>query len=356
VNPVGSPASPPGQAVPAHALTELKTQAHRAAQLDPYALDTYFAHPRWTEPHAVRRALATVRPLPDDPALALAALRDIHMLMCALERDRPGRTLPEHPWLEPLLIHLGDVAGHVPCGGNACYGWANPEPPRTRTYTRDPREPVLCWGLGHGESRLDDLLAALAAATAAWPGPKVGDELRRAVDAWAPMVDAVRAMHRHDVADFVGHQLAPWLSHSFTIGGRLCRGPTAAQLPVVLIDYLLWGYDVDDPEYREYAAFYIAEQPRARRAVVTTALQALGSRSLVTAAVDDGINAEACEALALLLRRMYGFRRSHRRLADVSLPVRGPGGQSWGTGQFDPTVLDRLLAHTAQARARVAQP
>jgi len=84
------------------------------AQLDPYALDTYFAHPRWTEPHAVRRALATVRPLPDDPALALAALRDIHMLMCALERDRPGRTLPEHPWLEPLLIHLGDLGSARP--------------------------------------------------------------------------------------------------------------------------------------------------------------------------------------------------------------------------------------------------
>ena len=337
-------------------LAELKAQAYRAAQLDPYDLDDYFAQPSWTDPAIARRAVRTVRrPLPRDPALALAALRDSHLLMCAVERDRPGRTLADHPWLEPLLIDLGDVAGRVPCGDNACYGWANREKPRIRTYTQDPREPILYRGLGRGESQLDELLAALAAAAEAWPGPQVADHLRRAVAAWAPMVDAVRAMHRHNVADFMGNQLAPWVSHSFTIGGRIYRGPTAAQLPVVLIDHLLWGHDLADPEYREYAAYYIAEQPPVRRGVVDEALHRLGSRSLV-AAVADGIDRAARDALELLLRRMYGFRRSHRRLANASLPVRTQGEQSWGTGQFDPAMLDRLLAYTAKARTTATRP
>ncbi len=339
-------------------LAELKTQAHRAAQLDPLRLDEFFATPRWTSPRAARALLRDIRTrpwLPGDPAAALATVRDLHLLMCVVERDTPGRTLIDMPWLDPLLAHLGQVSGRVPCGDNACYGWANRAAPRTRTYTEDPREPILYWGLGHGESLLDELLDALVGAAHAWPGPRVAVELQRAVAAWEPMVEAVRAMHRHGVAEFMGRELAPWVSHSFEIAGRVYRGPTAAQLPVILIDFLLWGYDCDDAEYREYARYYIGEQPKARRMAVAGALHRLGSRSLLTAAERDGMTGEAWEAFELLLRRMFGFRRSHRVLATASLPIRPAGEEAWGTGQFDPSMLDVLLTRTADARARAAR-
>lgn len=336
-------------------LAELKTQAHRAAHLDPYRLDDHFANPAWTDRDTTTAALysAVARPIEDDPAVAMAALRDLHLLMCALEKTHPGTTMAEHPWLDELLVHLGEVAGRSPCGDNATYGWANRVEPHTRTYTTDPRERWLYWALGHGESQLDELLDALNVAAHAWPGPQVAPELQRAVAAWKPMAEAVRAMHQNDVAPFMGQILAPWVSHAFTIGGREYRGPTAAQLPVTVIHHLLCGYEATDPEYRDYATFYIAEQPVVRRQVLAAALAALGWRTLVGAA--DQLDPTARAALGLLLRVLLSFRRSHRVLARRSLPMRSRGEDSWGTGLFDPTILNVLVAHTDAARTTVTQ-
>jgi hypothetical protein len=314
---------------------ELREQAHRAARLDPLGLDGLFARPDWPGVTVLPYVRCSTRGHPRNPVRSLAMLRDVHALMCAHEVRFPGTVLREYPWLEAWLIELGQASGHVPCGDNATWGWANPTDQRARTFTTDPRERVLYAGLGHGESRLDEMLKALC------EGRYVD-----ALAAWEPMIEAARSMHRHNVADFMGNVLAPWVSHAFVIGGREYRGPTAAQLPVVLVDWLLWGVDCDDPAYQEYAAYYMAEQPQARRDLVDDAIGILGGRSICGAALDGERHPRTFEELELLLRRMYGFRRSHRELARASLPVRAKGDDSWGTGLFDPEMLDRLIGHT----------
>lgn len=316
-------------------LAGLKRQAHRAAELDPLGLDALFGRPDWPQVTVLPHLAKSSRTLPRNPIRSLAVLRDVHCLMCAHEVRFPGTVLGEYPWLERWLIELGQAAGAPPCGNNATYGWANPTDERCRTFTTDPRERVLYAGLGHGETRLDELLEALAEGRFA-----------DALAAWEPMVEAARSMHRHNVADFMGNVLAPWVSHAFVIGGREWRGPTAAQLPVVCLDQMLWGYGLPDPAYQEYAAYYMAEQPLARRALVAATVEALDGRPICTAAFDGAFGPQVFDPLEALLRRMYGFRRSHRELARASLPVRAKGDDSWGTGLFDPEMLDRLIRHT----------
>ena len=59
------------------------------------------------------------------------------------------------------------------------------------------------------------------------------------------------------------------------------------------------------------------------------------------------------EGIGALLRRMHGFRAAHLNFARPSLPIREGGDESWGTGEFDPEMLERLLGHTVTARQRV---
>jgi hypothetical protein len=72
-------------------------------------------------------------------------------------------------------------------------------------------------------------------------------------------------MRKARVAPVMAVDIAPWVSNVLTIGGQDYRGPTAAQLPAIIVDWLLWGCDVDDPGYRDYFRYYFAEQPSHRR-------------------------------------------------------------------------------------------
>ena len=186
--------------------------------------------------------------------------------------------------------------------------------------------------------------------------------MSRLTGLWQPMIEAARLMRKARVAPVMAVDIAPWVSNVLTIDGQDYRGPTAAQLPVVLVDWLLWGCDVDDPRYVEYFLYYFAEQPWRRRWLVEQVLACTEGRSLVTRWEEDAdriaprYRAAARRTRAgldALLTRMIGFRVSHLRFAKPSLPEREAGERSWGSGQFDPEMLDRLLGHTERAQARL---
>jgi hypothetical protein len=334
--------------------------------VDPLGLDEWF---RGGLPLARRDVGESLRQLhriaaaplevPDARA-ALAALRDLDFLLCHAHRLAPG-VWPRIPRLEALLLRLGKLGDHIPRGANDTYGIGNEDPPDTRTFTRTPQEHALYRGLALGESRLDDLLVALVACLLNPVDSAAHVDAARALAAgWEPMIEGVKLMRRAVVAPVMGGQIAPWVSATFTIGGRGFRGPTAAQLPVVLVDWLLWGVDADDEVYREYYRYYAAEQPTYRRRMVAAALGCSGGRGLLRKlahelprARDHRAAAASLDALGDLLRRMHGFRVAHANLAKPSLPIRAKGADSWGTGEFDPEMLDRLLAHTIRARRQI---
>jgi hypothetical protein len=218
-------------------------------------------------------------------------------------------------------LACGRAGDHIPRGDNATYGRHNPGPPRTRTFTHTPQERALYEGLALGESRLDELLDGLAVCMLR---PVDSPEHVAAAEVlagrWEPMVDATKLMRKARVAPVMGGQIAPWVSHTFVIGGRPYRGPTAAQLPVVLVDWLIWGVDSADTRYREYHRYYSAEQPGPRRRLVAGVLTATGGRGLLRKLGDElpgadrRVAARSVAGLGALLQRMHGFREARRRL------------------------------------------
>jgi len=359
--------SPPDQAA-AFTLRFPRRDLAHVRGLDPLGLDGFYAQApvRLRHTHDVMTTLRLAvrrghRHGVDSPGTALAMLRDVDPLLCRLQRHIPD--LWRYDGLEPLLVECGRVAEHPPRGGNDTYGDHNPQDERARLFTGTVEERALYRGLALGESRLDDLLdelAVIATAPLGRPGPAAAAD--RLTGLWQPMIDAARLMRKARVAPVMAVDIAPWVSNVLTIDGQDYRGPTAAQLPVVLVDWLLWGCDVDDPRYVEYFLYYFAEQPWRRRWLVEQVLACTEGRSLVTRWEQDADRiaprhraaARRTRAgLDALLTRMIGFRVSHLRFAKPSLPEREAGDRSWGSGQFDPEMLDRLLGHTERAQARL---
>lgn len=354
------------QAQPYHVLRTPPASDVRG--LDPLRLDEFYGGKplaRRSLPsvmaalHKATRLACGIRAL--NGATALAILRDLDPLVCAVEARTPG-AWQRVDGLEEVLMKCGRVADHIPRGDNATYGLFNPPPPRTRTFTHTPEEHALFRGLAMGESRLDELLGRLAVClTRRLDDPVHADAAESLAEQWEPMVDAAKLMRRAHVAPVMGAQIAPWVSHTISIGGRGYRGPTAAQLPVVMVDWMIWGIDRVDPIYRDYHRYYAAEQPLPRRRLVEHALRDASGRSLLSRLAEDlpqvadrTVAQRSLDGIDTLLRRMYGFRSAHAVFAKTSLPVRGDGDQSWGTGEFDPEMLDRLLRYTGAARHRLA--
>jgi hypothetical protein len=340
----------------------------RAVDLDPLGLDGFYSQAPVRRRH-VREVMTTLRLVTrrghrhgvPDAATAVAMLRDIDPLLCRLQRHIPD--LWRYDGLEELLLECAAVSGYPPRGNNYTYGTANPQDERARLFTGTDEERALYRGLALGESRLDDLLDALAACAMARLGtPPHTNAAGLLAGLWEPMVDAVRLMRKARVAPVMAVDIAPWVSNVLTIGGRELRGPTAAQLPVVAADWLLIGCDLDDPVYREYFRYYFAEQPPYRRRLVDQVLTVTGGRSLLTRIeqewprVPAAYRQDAVTALAgidALFTRMIGFRVSHLNIAMPSLPKRERGATSWGSGSFDPEMLERLLGHTQDGQTRL---
>jgi hypothetical protein len=337
------------------------------ASLDPLALDRFFADRpviQWT-PAAVTGQLRRIgqeylagRHALADRAEALAVLRDVDLLVCRVERARPGASAGI-AGVHALLIHAGRVAGHHPRGCNFTYGPANPLGARMRTLTGLDAERELIEGLRAAEVGLETVLYGLATlAHHRLDDPAAVAASRGLRAAWEPMVHSAVRMVRKVPLKVFSYEIIPWLV-PVTIDGVEWRAATGAQFSNVLIDWLIWGHETarGDSVYRRYALGLIDEQPPAYRRLSDRAIAACGGASLLTqieSSLHDDLNREAAgrtlDGLDSLLSRIADFRKVHGAFAARSLAMReadvGSGMQT--EQQFEP-----LLGYTRDARARL---
>ena len=139
----------------------------RAADADPLRLDAFFGQHRPVAeqpPEVLRDAVtAAVRrgPVADSVVGALAALRDLDFLLSAWHRIDP-HTYRAVPGVEAMLVHLGNVAGHVPRGSYITYAECNPLDDRMRTFTGSVYERDFVRCLNVPARHLSNLLYLLA--------------------------------------------------------------------------------------------------------------------------------------------------------------------------------------------------
>ncbi|WP_340560424.1 monodechloroaminopyrrolnitrin synthase PrnB family protein [Streptomyces sp. GSL17-111] len=291
----------------------------------------------------------------------LAAMRDLGIVAGSVKRHgvQPGRVVPE---LMPVLRELGRRTDMVPRDTVLHYCVWNPTGERRRTYTGEAPEHVLQDAVRQAFPRLH---AAL----------ELGEELSR-TEPWEPafaplvhgigahttvMVDVIDQVAADVSPEFFARTMRPYFEE-FSVDGLPYLGPAAAQVPLWLVDEVVWLSDAGVDEYEQFvldSVPYGLPRWRALHAGWHGAPSAVGR--LLTAA--DGPRKDAVRAgaaaLVDLLRTVTTFRGRHLRIAraaygeDLRLYPVGSGG-----GSVD--LLQEVLLLTRQnarlARERAADP
>ncbi|MCZ7431909.1 monodechloroaminopyrrolnitrin synthase PrnB family protein [Streptomyces sp. WMMC1477] len=343
----------------------------RAVQAaDPLGADELCARLPRINPRADLFALATAlrRILPDTADVGgfsrdacLAAMRDIGLFAGSIKRHgaEPGRVVPE---LLPVLEELGRRTDMVPRDTVLHYCVWNPTGERRRTYTGDAQERALQDSVRHAFPRLHTALELCGelSRTEPWePGfaPLVA-EIGGHAQVMVESIDRVIA----DVSpEFFARGLRPYFEE-FTVDGTAYLGPAAAQVPLWLVDEVVWLSDAGVDAYERFlldSVPYGLPRWRDLHAAWHGRPSAVGRLLTAAGGPHAGAVRAGAEALVELLRTVTTFRGRHLRIArqayreDVRLYPLGSGGGSVDLLR-EVLLLTRENARIARERAHAS--
>lgn len=282
---------------------------------------------------------------------ARAALRDLGMIAASLRRHE--KNVEEFPRLKEALIILSGKTNEVPRDTVFSYGPRNPSGQRQRRFTKRPEEIVFIQSFTDGMKGLNESVSFLTQLEHASLSSKDFEErCRKATNSFESMVLAMIEVRKGIPPEVFTFQLRPYFD-PIEVDGKQYFAPGGAQMPVLLMDQMIWGSDSRDEQYLQYRNENLQYSPPAMRELAT---QYDGKPSLITRLSNELIpkngklsqeeNA-SLEAVKYLLTRLLSFRMPHKQVADANFKLREGG--SVGSGGYTPSLLADLIQHTMKA-------
>ncbi|HEU5473340.1 MAG TPA: monodechloroaminopyrrolnitrin synthase PrnB family protein [Actinophytocola sp.] len=296
----------------------------RVAALDPLSAANACARlPELNARRDVPAITATLSALlPAPPVLAglsyhecLAAMRDLGMFLASLQRHgvQPIEVVPH---AEPVLVELGRRTDMIPRETIHHYTEMNPTGDRQRTLTGDPQESAAIEVVRIAMRRYGAAIGLAERLAGARPDqpefPLLLTELAGELDAFAAAMDLA---HERLTPEFFYGELLPYFDE-IDVGTGRYFGPTAAHVPLAVIDTLVWESDHGSgelAEYREWALPYTMPRWRALR-VRWLAVPSLTTRvraALTGPGAHDATVHDSAAALTTVLHALLLFRGKH---------------------------------------------
>jgi hypothetical protein len=237
----------------------------------------------------------------------------------------------------------------------------NPVGHRRRSYTGDRQEYRLQDSVRMVMPELHEALAVCAALSDSAPDrPECAALLDELDGHLATMVQSIDMVAREVDPTFFARTLRPYFDE-IAVGRRSFLGPAAAQVPLWLVDQLLWASDRADGTYAEFTADSVqyslprwrAYHHRWRRR------PSLVSRIAVAAGCGDSPDLRrSAEALVRVLRTIMVFRGRHLGVARQAYRAQVrlfPTGSGGGTVELLQVILDLVRDNSLRTR-RYAAP
>lgn len=216
---------------------------------------------------------------------------------------------------------LGRRADMVPRDTVYHYGPWNPPGIRQRMYTGDPEEDVLIHSVRMAAPSLATCLDRLVAASQELTDSRdLANFAGQAASHLEALVDSIDFVRAALTPLFFARTLRPNFE-DIRIEGHRYLGPAAANLPLYLVDHLLWSSDRHHPEHYAFQQEAADHSPADWRELFRVQD---GAPSLVTRishaleAQREDASPEAtagAEAICRLLRILVTFRGRHRATA-----------------------------------------
>lgn len=332
--------------------------SQKIQDLDPLRIDGFMIHqlPLYNNsnsPQAIIEALPTFIPNEEtinnfDINESRASMRDLGMIAASLQRH--GISISSLPNLENTLIVLGNKTGEVPRETVFHYGPWNPTGERTRTFTGTEGEKLFIDSFREGMSGLDSCIKSLIQAQATSLGPDFARLLNDSKDQFERMVKAMVEIRRKITPQFFTENLRPYFP-VLNIGGNDYLAPGGAQMPVLLVDRVLWGTDETNPEYQSYYVDNQAYLPTEYKIDSYINRESVVSKFVREANESDHETFTSREALKNLFTSLLSFRYPHLQTAKENFALRKDGAK--GSGGYQPIILETLVNLTRQARDRI---
>lgn len=280
-----------------------------------------------------------------------AALRDLGMLASALTKLTGGEApIPKH--LEESLVKLGTKIYEVPRDTVFSYGPRNPHGKRMRRFTNSNEEHIFIDSFRKGMKENAECILSL---DKAWHisihDTSFSREILKAKQHFEHMVEAIITVKKNVPPSVFTFQLRPFFD-PYSISGRSLLAPGGAQMPVIIIDNILWGSDSIEPLYTKYLTENISYSPKSYKDFLSTHSGRNGLIGKVQKQYlqrpENTISINSIASLIEFMNSLLQFRHVHLKVALDNFKLRG--GMDVGSGGYTPTILEFLLKETRDKR------
>lgn len=341
----------------------LEAEMDRAvSRLDPLGADDFFQNilPEFNHRMAsveIMRMASFVIPSLDeisryDLLSARAALRDLGMIAASLRRHNVR--IADFSQLRDALIKLSDITGEVPRDTVFSYGSRNPSDVRQRRFTKRSEEAIFIKSFVSGIKGLLNCTVLLPMLLSLpIDSSDFLDTCKELTKQFQMMVSAIIQVRNQIPPEVFTAELRPYFE-PIEIGGIEYFAPGGAQMPMLIIDQLLWGNDCAMPIYlryheenlsylptflREFSSYY-----KNRGSIATRVQREYGrDEKVLTEDIQNGI-----QMLVNFLSRIMSFRAPHQKVAEANFALRSRF--ALGSGGYTPALLTKLIEKTQQAQ------
>ncbi|WP_280275930.1 monodechloroaminopyrrolnitrin synthase PrnB family protein [Nocardia wallacei] len=287
---------------------------------------------------------------------AAGCMRDLGFVAASLIRH--GAPIEAVAGLEPALLRLGRATDEVPRDTVYSYATRNPDGPRRRTFTAHPQERLFIDAVTEGMHALGHTIEQLEFAGAMALGSDASvHHIEQAAVHLRRMIRAIRSVIQNLSPELFTYELRPYFP-PMRLGGEVYFGPGGAQMPLLVVDVMLFGSDWSTgPELEAYLEANAAYLPAPYRRLVDAYLHVpsmlsawiVEARRQAAAGVPRHRPLEALRAVEALLKALLRFRHPHLNLARSNFKIRPP--ESLGSGGYQVDSLTMLIEQTTRAQA-----
>lgn len=295
----------------------------------------------------------------------VAAMRDIGIFLGSIKRHgiEPEEALPH---LTPLLLRLGYMSSLPPRDGVLHYVPWNCHGENLRTYTHHPQERILIERSREAYHALDQAALGLQALfDIPLVDPDFGKLCADITASLGELGKSICNVYRDVGAAFFVHEIRPYFE-PILVDGIEHRGPGAVELPLFIIDHLLWSSNSTDQQYVSFKETYLTTVLPSARDLYN---KHKGSASLLDRVLVEMAEVQNCwcidseqrrkiagqniDEIKRLFGQLISFRAPHLKLAQQAYELTPDAQFDHGSGGYTPEIVGHVLKLTRHARARL---
>lgn len=281
-----------------------------------------------------------------------AVLRDLGFIMSSL-RKLDVQVCQEYPRLEQILLKLASKTGTVPRESSYHYGICNPDDQRQRTFTDYPDEHGLINGVRIFALGLEKTLCSiLEIYEQSSQGIRIKESQAEKILAQftTSLKEAGGAMRKIDPLIF-STKLRPFFD-PITIDGKAYVGPGGGQVPLLVIDSVLFAFDLkDDHVYRLFSE----EGYRFLTKELVETYEVYKSKPTLLELAMNNEDLVLKSFLGEFFNELIKYRQVHYQVAKNALSERNRGDYETGSAGYRLEMVLETLSATKNARRRILQ-